>query len=77
MKQLFFATIVATAALFISFAPDKKTGINEIQKNAETYYVVYATCACTPDKEGKFDKYLFVREVVYGESRKLRLWTCR
>lgn len=71
MKQLFFATLVATAAIFSSFAPHKKTGINEKQNNAETYYVVYAHCACTPDKDGKFDKYLFVSEVVYGKASKL------
>ena len=72
MKQLSFIILVATVALTTSFAPDKKSSINEKQNNAETYYVVYAHCACTPDKDDKFDKYLFVSEAVFGNSGKLR-----
>jgi hypothetical protein len=71
MKPLSYTALLATALLFLSFVSEKRPHPVSIDSD-EKYYVVYAHCACTPDKDGKFDKYLFVSEVVYGKSGKLR-----
>lgn len=64
--------LLGTSLLFLSFVSEKRPIAGRPSPADEKYYIVYAHCACTPDKDGKFDKYLFVSEVVYGKSGKLR-----